>query len=233
MPLKGDLAYPLQLENTLLTVPPPGSLPLIKLTDFGFCKSLVDSVARSQVGTPAYIAPEVVLCQTGYDGKAADLWSCGVMLYIMLFLKYPFQLPDNQHMHEHGLCPQLMQQIVKLEYDIPQDPPISACCKDLLSRLLCRAEHRLTIEDIKRHPWFRSGVIDVDSIWNYNELCLALDPHTHADYQSVQEIEHILRMASMPHLSEQRCLSRQLSEASSGPGSQENSLYGAIDFRNA
>jgi hypothetical protein len=44
-----------QLENTLLTLPPVGGLPLIKLTDFGFCKNLMNSLARSQVGTPAYI----------------------------------------------------------------------------------------------------------------------------------------------------------------------------------
>jgi hypothetical protein len=50
------------LENTLLTLPPVGGLPLIKLTDFGFCKNLMNSLARSQVGTPAYIGVTPLRC---------------------------------------------------------------------------------------------------------------------------------------------------------------------------
>eukprot|EP00268_Persea_americana_P033296 TRINITY_DN32989_c0_g2_i3.p1 TRINITY_DN32989_c0_g2~~TRINITY_DN32989_c0_g2_i3.p1 ORF type:complete len:220 (+),score=42.19 TRINITY_DN32989_c0_g2_i3:132-791(+) len=82
----------LKLENTLLD----GSLaPRLKICDFGYSKSSVlHSQPKSAVGTPAYIAPEVLL-RKEYDGKIADVWSCGVTLYVMLIGGYPFEDPDD------------------------------------------------------------------------------------------------------------------------------------------
>ncbi|KAK4477746.1 hypothetical protein RD792_017007, partial [Penstemon davidsonii] len=82
----------LKLENTLLDGSPS---PRLKICDFGYSKSSVlHSVAKSTVGTPAYIAPEV-LSRREYDGKLADVWSCGVTLYVMLVGAYPFEDPDD------------------------------------------------------------------------------------------------------------------------------------------
>ena len=70
------------MENTLLD----GALPRpnVKLCDFGYSKNeFVDSRPKTVSGTPDYIAPEVLL-NDQYDGKKADIWSCGVMLYVML-----------------------------------------------------------------------------------------------------------------------------------------------------
>ena len=68
--------------------------PLLKIADFGYSKSdRFDTPPKSTVGTPAYISPEVLSAKQ-YDGKAADVWSCGVHLYVMLVGAYPF---DDQH----------------------------------------------------------------------------------------------------------------------------------------
>ncbi|KAK3023220.1 hypothetical protein RJ639_043332 [Escallonia herrerae] len=82
----------LKLENTLLD----GSrTPRLKICDFGYSKSaLLHSQPKSTVGTPAYIAPEV-LSRKEYDGKIADVWSCGVTLYVMLVGAYPFEDPED------------------------------------------------------------------------------------------------------------------------------------------
>jgi serine/threonine-protein kinase SRK2 len=70
----------LKLENTLLDGSPA---PRVKICDFGYSKSVLDSQPKSTVGTPAYIAPEV-LQRAAYNGHGADVWSCGVTLYVML-----------------------------------------------------------------------------------------------------------------------------------------------------
>lgn len=82
----------LKLENTLLD---GGAAPRLKICDFGYSKSaLFDSQPKSTVGTPAYIAPEV-LSRKQYDGEVADVWSTGVTLYVMLVGAYPFEDPAD------------------------------------------------------------------------------------------------------------------------------------------
>ena len=71
-----------KLENTLLDRGTP--LPNVKLCDFGYSKNeFIDSRPKTVSGTPDYIAPEVLL-HDNYSGKTADIWSCGVVLYVML-----------------------------------------------------------------------------------------------------------------------------------------------------
>ena len=76
------LCRDIKLENTLLDDAQPQ--PDVKICDFGYSKNeFVDSRPKTVSGTPDYIAPEVLMADQ-YDGKKADIWSCGVMLYVMV-----------------------------------------------------------------------------------------------------------------------------------------------------
>ncbi|CAL1160890.1 unnamed protein product [Cladocopium goreaui] len=75
----------------------PKSKPIeVKLSDFGHSKLVRDgyTYARSHVGTPQYLAPEVANSSRSYDERA-DLWSLGVVLYVMLTGHYPFRSSED------------------------------------------------------------------------------------------------------------------------------------------
>ncbi|CAN1305365.1 Serine/threonine-protein kinase SRK2B [Linum perenne] len=131
----------LKLENTLLDGSPA---PRLKICDFGYSKSsLLHSRPKSTVGTPAYIAPEV-LSRREYDGKLADVWSCGVTLYVMLVGAYPFEDQDD---------PKNFRKTIN--YKIPDYVHISPDCRHLISRIfVAHPLKRITIKEIKNHPWF-------------------------------------------------------------------------------
>lgn len=82
---EGVVHRDIRMEHLLLD----GSVynPLLKLTGFGFSKSeILDSQPKSNVGTPAYVPPEVLMARDSksYDGQAMDVWACGVVLFFML-----------------------------------------------------------------------------------------------------------------------------------------------------
>eukprot|EP00252_Welwitschia_mirabilis_P005102 TRINITY_DN1551_c0_g1_i1.p1 TRINITY_DN1551_c0_g1~~TRINITY_DN1551_c0_g1_i1.p1 ORF type:complete len:284 (-),score=16.36 TRINITY_DN1551_c0_g1_i1:30-881(-) len=117
----------LKLENTLLDGSPT---PRLKICDFGYSKSsLLHSQPKSTVGTPAYIAPEV-LSKKEYDGKIADVWSCGVTLYVMLVGAYPFEDPEDPRNFRKTIG-----RILNVQYTIPDYVHISGECRQLLSRI--------------------------------------------------------------------------------------------------
>ncbi|XP_021283782.1 serine/threonine-protein kinase SAPK2 [Herrania umbratica] len=137
----------LKLENTLLD---GSTAPRVKICDFGYSKSSVfHSQPKSTVGTPAYVAPEV-LSKKEYDGKIADVWSCGVTLYVMLVGAYPFEDPDDPKNFRKTIG-----RILSVRYSIPDYVRVSMECKHLLSRIFAaNPEKRITILEIKSHPWF-------------------------------------------------------------------------------
>ncbi|XP_061341194.1 serine/threonine-protein kinase SRK2I-like isoform X2 [Gastrolobium bilobum] len=137
----------LKLENTLLDGSPALHL---KICDFGYSKSsLLHSQPKSTVGTPAYIAPEVLLKQE-YDGKIADVWSCGVTLYVMLVGLYPFEDPNEPKDFRKTI-----QRVLSVQYSIPDFVQISPECRNVISRIFVfDPAERITIPEILKNEWF-------------------------------------------------------------------------------
>lgn len=178
----------LKLENTLLDGSPS---PRLKICDFGYSKSaLLHSQPKSTVGTPAYIAPEI-LSRKEYDGKIADVWSCGVTLYVMLVGAYPFEDPEDPRNFRKTIG-----RIMSVQYTIPDYVRVSADCRHLLSRIFAaNPSKRITIPEIKQHPWFLKNMpkelIEGEKT-NYENINPSLS------VQSVEEIEKIIQEAKIP-----------------------------------
>lgn len=124
----------------------------VKLADFGvsFIHDLVSSsgVENRLVGTPAFLAPEV-LSEDGYDPFKADIWSLGVCLYNMATAKLPF-LGKTVY--------QIVNKARSTELSFPEDVRLSSDLMDLLRRMLCvDPEKRIEIAGIMHHSWVTEG----------------------------------------------------------------------------
>uniref|UniRef100_A0A7E4V2F1 Protein kinase domain-containing protein n=1 Tax=Panagrellus redivivus TaxID=6233 RepID=A0A7E4V2F1_PANRE len=117
----------------------------IMISDFGLSKTEESGIMATACGTPGYVAPEV-LQQKPY-GKAVDVWSIGVIAYILLCGYPPFYDENDAN---------LFAQIIKGEYefDSPYWDEISDSAKDFISHLMCcNPEMRYTCERALQHPW--------------------------------------------------------------------------------
>lgn len=102
-----------------------------------------DDLLSDRRGCPAYVAPEVLRSGRAYSGKAADIWSLGVLLYTMLVGRYPFN--DAEHAS-------LFAKISRGHFAVPEGLSPRARC--LVKALLRRdPAERPAAEDVLRHPW--------------------------------------------------------------------------------
>ncbi|KAL2595365.1 hypothetical protein AAZV13_11G034800 [Glycine max] len=126
------------------------------ISGVSYCHSmsaLLHSQPKSTVGTPAYIAPEV-LSRKEYDGKVADVWSCGVTLYVMLVGAYPFEDPEDPKNFRKSIG-----RIMSVQYAIPDYVRVSKECRHLISRIfVANPAKRINISEIKQHLWFRKNL---------------------------------------------------------------------------
>ncbi|MFH4976433.1 hypothetical protein AB6A40_003142 [Gnathostoma spinigerum] len=117
----------------------------IMISDFGLSKTEDSGVMATACGTPGYVAPEV-LQQKPY-GKAVDVWSVGVIAYILLCGYPPFYDENDAN---------LFAQIIRGEYefDSPYWDEISESAKDFISHLMCcNPALRFTCSQALAHPW--------------------------------------------------------------------------------
>ncbi|CAD7695940.1 unnamed protein product [Ostreobium quekettii] len=152
----GVVSRDIKLENTLVDGCNP---PNLKICDFGYSKhEIFHSAPSSRVGTPSYLAPEIVTNKPGfsYKAKISDIWSCGVFLYAMVVGKYPFDRAQDKG--KSNRLYNLLQRIVKVDYELPTGDLSPALC-DLIDRMLkYDPDERITIGEIMNHAWFREKI---------------------------------------------------------------------------
>ncbi|XP_007891600.1 serine/threonine-protein kinase D1 [Callorhinchus milii] len=134
----------LKPENVLLASADP--LPQVKLCDFGFARIIGEkSFRRSVVGTPAYLAPEV-LRNKGYN-RSLDMWSVGVIVYVSLSGTFPFNEDEDIH-----------DQIQNAAFMYPPNPwkETSHEAIDLINNLLqVKMRKRYSVDKTLSHPWLQ------------------------------------------------------------------------------
>nr|XP_016470533.1 PREDICTED: CBL-interacting serine/threonine-protein kinase 14-like isoform X1 [Nicotiana tabacum] len=128
----------------------------LKVTDFGLSavadQIRPDGFLHTLCGTPAYVAPEI-LEKKGYDGAKVDIWSCGIILFVLNAGYLPFSDSNLMAMY---------RKIYKGEFRCPKWT--SHGLKLLLTRLLdTNPQTRISIEQIRNDPWFRKGFKEVKS----------------------------------------------------------------------
>mmetsp|Transcript_22053 Transcript_22053/g.43825 ORF Transcript_22053/g.43825 Transcript_22053/m.43825 type:complete len:352 (-) Transcript_22053:442-1497(-) len=145
----------LKPEN-LLYASSKGSAPL-KITDFGLAKLRRDGDnMNTACGTPGYVAPEII--KKAPYGPAVDLWSIGVIMYILLCGFPPFY---------HESTAALYKQIKKGDFEFPSPywDEISDAAKNLISGLLTvDPKKRLTSQGVLDHPWVSGGAASSQSL---------------------------------------------------------------------
>ena len=143
----------IKLENILLS-----SCFNIKLIDFGFAKRIEEGLISSLSGTRGYAAPECFTSSVNeYSGVTSDIFSLGVVLFLLVMGFYPFEKPhytDNRHKlimkkDFNGFWKKCEKTINEPNFTITPE------FKNLFERMVCyQAKERLSLNEIKNHSWF-------------------------------------------------------------------------------
>lgn len=151
---QGVVHRDLKPENLLYYSPDVDSK--IMISDFGLSKMEESGIMATACGTPGYVAPEV-LAQKPY-GKAVDVWSIGVISYILLCGYPPFYDENDAN---------LFAQILKGEYEFhsPYWDDIGESAKEFISSLMTvQAEQRFTCKQALAHPWISGNAASTKNI---------------------------------------------------------------------
>jgi calcium-dependent protein kinase len=158
----------------------------IKLIDFGLSKICSEGRLQrmnTRAGTPFYIAPEVL---KGDFDLSADMWSAGCILYILLCGYPPFFGETNQ---------EILRAVAKGTFDFEGEEwdAISEDCKDLIRKLLCKPNTRLTAAEALSHSWIRSHHRECEQ----TKLRKAVQKLNLANFKQFGQAEKIKKVAMM------------------------------------
>ncbi|KAG6663738.1 hypothetical protein CIPAW_02G044300 [Carya illinoinensis] len=195
----------LKPENLLLD-----SYGVLKVSDFGLSAISQhvreDGLLHTTCGTPNYVAPEV-LNDKGYDGTAFDIWSCGVILFVLMAGYLPFDEPN---------LAVLYKKICKADFTCPSYFSIGA--KKLIKRILDpNPLTRITIPEILEDEWFKKGykaayseeqqnvnLDDVDAVFNDSEEHLVTERKERPVSMNAFELISMSRGFSLENLFEKQ-----------------------------
>ena len=162
----------LKPENILFLNRNPDSP--IKVIDFGLSKifgnyyNKINNKMNTKVGTAYYVSPEVL---AGIYDEKCDIWSAGVILYILLSGVPPFNGPNDNEIYK---------KIVNKKFEFPDKywAHISNDAKDLINKMLCEPINRLTAQEVMQHIWVdknapnATGYIDNLNINHLKKYCI-------------------------------------------------------------
>lgn len=134
----------------------------IKIADFGFSKQFGDEQLVTSCGSPGYVAPEV-LTQDSYD-KSVDMWSLGVIIYILLCGFPPFYADTP---------PELFKKIMEVKYDFddPAWDDVSAAAKNVIRNLLVKdPAKRWTAKQCLADSWVQGRTVGTKQLARVNSV---------------------------------------------------------------
>jgi len=126
----------------------------VKLADFGMSEVMMDQYLTLSCGSPHYVCPEIILGQP-YDGTKVDIWSLGVILFVLITGQVPFNAPSVR---------KLLNLIISGKFTAPSLDMfnVSKNAKDLVTRMLTKSpEKRITMAEILAHPFLHSNNNDI------------------------------------------------------------------------
>lgn len=159
----------------------------VKIADFGLSNIMTDgNFLKTSCGSPNYAAPEVISGKL-YAGPEVDVWSCGVILYVLLVGRLPF---DDEYI------PALFKKIAQGNYPVPSY--LTEGAVHLIRRMLqVNPVNRITIQEIRNNTWFKTDLDDYlqppveDFLDTGVDPNKAIDPHSLAASKPVAEREQL------------------------------------------
>jgi len=146
----------------------------IKISDFGLSKIFsAGEVLKTACGTPDYAAPEV-LSSTGSYSNAVDMWSVGVITYVLLCGYPPFYAKEQR---------ELFTQILNADYEFPEEDwdSVSEDAHDFIRRLLVvDPNQRMTATEALHHPWLQNADAGHDTTVQIKEKLQSYNEHRKA-----------------------------------------------------